>query len=76
MAIIHILAEVVVFFAAISLIYYVFQITQALGNRKRNFINVGIAVVVLAVAYPVSNLAGKKTVNPTEQISNQVHKLK
>jgi len=73
---IHIGAEVVVFFAAITLIYYFFQITQALGVRKQNIKYLIIAAVVLFIAYPVSNLSGKKDVNPTTQVSNQVRKLK
>ncbi|GEO69766.1 hypothetical protein [Levilactobacillus acidifarinae] len=76
MTIVHILAEIGVFFAAISLIYYFFQITQAQGDRRKNLRNVGIAIVVLLIAYPVSNLAGKKDVSPTNQISNQVKKVK
>ncbi|WP_241770217.1 hypothetical protein [Levilactobacillus brevis] len=60
MGIVHIAAEIVVFFAAISLIYYFFQITQALGERKQNIKYLIIAAVVLLIAYPVSNLSGKK----------------
>lgn len=74
MTFIHIGAEVVVFFAAITLIYYFFQITQALGERKQNIKYLIIAAVVLFVAYPVSNLSGKKNVSPTTQVSNQVKK--
>ncbi|MDT6981282.1 hypothetical protein [Levilactobacillus zymae] len=76
MTLVHIVAEIVVFFAAISLIYYFFQITQAQGDRRRNLMYVGVAVVVLLIAYPVSNLSGKKDVSPTNQISNQVKKVK
>ncbi|WP_125580874.1 hypothetical protein [Levilactobacillus cerevisiae] len=75
MGVIHIAAEVVVFFAAILLIYYFFQITQALGDRKKNIRYVIISAVVLFIAYPVSNLSGKKTVNPSTQISDQVRKV-
>lgn len=74
LGIVHIAAEIVVFFAAISLIYYFFQITQALGERKQNIKYLIIAAVVLLIAYPVSNLSGKKTVSPTNQVSNQVRK--
>ena len=76
MTIVHIVAEIGVFFAAISLIYYFFQITQAQGDRRKNLRYVGIAAVVLLIAYPVSNLSGKKDVSPTNQISNQVKKVK
>ncbi|KJW13942.1 hypothetical protein [Levilactobacillus spicheri] len=74
MTILHIGAEIVVFFAAICLIYYFFQITQALGVRKQNIKYLIISAVVLFIAYPVSNLSGKKNVSPTTQISNQVKK--
>ncbi|WP_203643167.1 hypothetical protein [Levilactobacillus andaensis] len=74
MTYIHIGAEIVVFFAAITLIYYFFQITQALGERKQNIKYLIIAAVVLFIAYPVSNLSGKATVSPTNQISDQVRK--
>lgn len=75
MGIVHIVAEIIVFFAAILLIYYFFQITQALGERKQNIKYLIISAVVLFIAYPVSNLSGKKTVNPSTQISDQVRKV-
>ncbi|AYM02491.1 hypothetical protein [Levilactobacillus yiduensis] len=75
MGVVHIVAEVIVFFAAILLIYYFFQITQALGDRKKNIRYLIIFAVVLFIAYPVSNLSGKKTVNPSTQISDQVRKV-
>ncbi|HIW71809.1 MAG TPA: hypothetical protein H9875_04195 [Candidatus Levilactobacillus faecigallinarum] len=74
MTFIHIGAEIVVFFAAITLIYYFFQITQALGERKQNIKYLIIAAVVLFIAYPVSNLSGKQHVSPTDQVSDQVKK--
>ncbi|QMU08219.1 hypothetical protein [Levilactobacillus suantsaii] len=76
MVIIHVVAEIIVFFAAISLIYYFFQITQAHGERKQNLIYLAIALGVLIVAYPISNLAGKSDVSPTNQVSHQVDKAK
>ncbi|KRN03319.1 hypothetical protein FD13_GL000102 [Levilactobacillus senmaizukei DSM 21775 = NBRC 103853] len=76
MAIIHTIAEVVVFFAAICVIYYFFQITQAQGVRKQNLKYLGLSVLVLLVAYPTANLSGKKDVSPTNQVSNQVRKTK
>lgn len=75
MGVVHIGAEVIVFFAAILLIYYFFQITQALGDRKKNIRYLIISAIVLFIAYPVSNLSGKKTVNPSTQISDQVRKV-
>jgi len=75
LGVVHIVAEVIVFFAAILLIYYFFQITQALGDRKKNIRYLIISAIVLFIAYPVSNLSGKKTVNPSTQISDQVRKV-
>jgi amino acid permease len=75
LGVVHIVAEAIVFFAAILLIYYFFQITQALGDRKKNIRYLIISAVVLFIAYPVSNLSGKKTVNPSTQISDQVRKV-
>lgn len=76
MGIIHTIAEVVVFFAAICVIYYFFQITQAQGVRKQNLKYLGFSVLVLLVAYPTANLSGKKDVSPTNQVSSQVRKAK
>jgi len=75
-AVVHVIAEIVVFFAAISLIYYFFQITQAHGSRKQNLIYLGISLAVLLVAYPLSNLVAQKQVNPTDQVSNHVRKIR
>ncbi|WP_367296216.1 hypothetical protein [Levilactobacillus yonginensis] len=76
MAVVHVIAEIVVLFAAISLIYYFFQITQAHGSRRQNLIYLGISLAVLLVAYPLSNLVAQKQVDPTDQVSKHVRKIR
>ncbi|WP_341778852.1 hypothetical protein [Levilactobacillus sp. HBUAS70063] len=75
MLVLHIIAEIAVFFSAICIIYYFFQITQALGNKRQNYVYCLSAVIVLLLAAPVANLSRQKTVSPTDQVSNQVRKL-
>ncbi len=73
--VLHIIAEIAVFFSAICIIYYFFQITQGLGNKRQNYIYCLSAVIVLLLAAPVANLSRQKTVSPTDQVSNQVRKV-
>ncbi|NLR10146.1 MULTISPECIES: hypothetical protein [Lactobacillaceae] len=75
MIVLHIIAEIAVFFSAICIIYYFFQITQGLGNKRQNYIYCLSAVIVLLLAAPVANLSRQKTVSPTDQVSNQVRKV-
>lgn len=74
MLVIHIVAEIAVFFSAICIIYYFFQITQGMGNKRQNYVYCLSAVIVLLLAAPVANLSRQKTVSPTDQVSNQVRK--
>lgn len=74
MIVLHVVAEIAVFFSAICIIYYFFQITQGLGNKRQNYIYCLSAVIVLLLAAPVANLSRQKTVSPTDQVSNQVRK--
>ncbi|WP_407889875.1 hypothetical protein [Levilactobacillus sp. N40-8-2] len=75
MLVLHIVAEIVVFFSAICIIYYFFQITQAQGDKHRNYVYCLSAVIVLLLAAPAANLARQKNISPTDQVSNQVRKI-
>lgn len=75
MQVLHVVAEIAVFFSAICIIYYFFQITQGQGDRHRNLVYCLTAVIVLLLAGPAANLSRQKTVSPTDQVSNQVRKV-
>jgi len=75
MLVVHIVAEIAVFFSAICIIYYFFQITQAQGDRHRNLVYCLSAIIVLLLAAPAANLSRQKNVSPTDQVSNQVRKV-
>lgn len=74
MVVIHVVAEIVVLFATICIIYYFFQITQGLGNKRQNFVYCLSAVIVLLLAAPVANWSRQKTGSSTDRVSNQVRK--